>query len=81
MHLSSIEYKAEFRKMADKVFNEGGNRMRYKTVTEEIFEEGIEQGREEGLKEGLNRTLRAIMKLGLLTDEQLALVTEQVETE
>ncbi len=55
--------------------------MRYKTVTEEIFEEGVAEGRAQGLMEGCDKILNAVKKLGVLTEEQLALLTKQAEIE
>ena len=81
MHLSNTDYRIKFREMADETFKEGVNRMRYKTVTEEIFEEGIAEGLAEGFVKGRDKTLRAMVKLGFLKEEQLALVTKQVENE
>ena len=89
MHLSNADYRLQFRKAADETFNEGENKMRYKTVTEEIFEEGvaegraqgIAQGRAQGLMEGCDKILNAVKKLGVLTEEQLALLTKQAEIE
>ena len=68
MHLSSIDYRLKFRKITDETFREGENRMRYKTVTEEIYEESIEQG----LEQGRSEVIRSFIELGVLTDEQIA---------
>lgn len=67
MRLSGKEYRIRFRDEAETLLE--GKKMRYKTVTEEIFEEGIMQEREENT--------RALIGLGLLTDEQIASVTKQ----
>ena len=62
--------------------------MRYKTVTEEIFEEGMTEGIAKGMTEGIakgmtegiaeerGKVTRSLIGLGLLTDEQIASVTE-----
>ncbi len=70
MLLSSREYRIRFREEAETLLE--GEKMRYKTVTEEIFEEGMT----EGIAEGRGRVARSLIGLGLLTDEQIASVTE-----
>ena len=72
MHLSSIEYRAEFKKTTDETFQEGGSRMRYKTVTEEIYEEGIAKGMSiisiaagKGMKEGVAEAITQTMREGI----------------
>ncbi len=78
MLLSSREYRIRFREEAETLLE--GEKMRYKTVTEEIFEEGmtegIAKGMTEGIAEGRGRVARSLIGLGLLTDEQIASVTE-----
>ncbi|MBQ4431690.1 MAG: hypothetical protein IJP89_11320 [Synergistaceae bacterium] len=50
--------------------------MRPKTVTEEIFEDGVNHGIAQGIAQVRNQTARNLIGLGLLTDEQIASVTE-----
>ena len=79
MHLSGKEYRIRFREEADTLLE--GKKMRYKTVTEEIFEEGITQGITQGIAHGIEKgreeITRSLIALGLLTDEQIASVTKQ----
>ena len=47
--------------------------MRRKTYVEEIYESGIAKG----VAQGHKKTATALINLGILTDEQIASVTEQ----
>ncbi|MBQ3763468.1 MAG: hypothetical protein II869_00670 [Synergistaceae bacterium] len=67
MRLSGKEYRIRFRDEVDTLLE--GKKMRYKTVIEEMFEEEIEKKR--------MKISRSLIGLGLLTDEQIAGVTEQ----
>ena len=69
MRLGDEKYVLEFDSEVNKIFNEGDKRMRRKTVAERIYESGI--------ADTLRATSFNLIKLGLLSDEQIAEVTEQ----
>ncbi|MBQ6773020.1 MAG: hypothetical protein IJP48_03050 [Synergistaceae bacterium] len=97
MRLGEEKYVLEFDNEVKKIFHEGDERMRRKTVTETIYESGIAEGRTQGFNQGINQGITQgitqgisqginesrretsfnLIKLGLLSDEQIAGVTNQ----
>ena len=69
MRLGEEKYVLEFDNEVNKIFHEGEERMRRKTVTETIYESVLTESRR---AISLN-----LIKLGLLSDEQIAGVTNQ----
>lgn len=82
MSFSNKEYRTRFKNQALSLLGwEVGKNMRPKTVTEEIFEEFTDEEIASGVAWAVLRVrdefARNLIRLGLLTDEQIASVTEQ----
>lgn len=78
MSFSNKEYRTRFNNEALSLLGwEVGENMRPKTITEAIFEDGVAQGMAQGIAQGRDKDARNLIRLGLLTDEQIASVTEQ----
>lgn len=83
MKFKSEEYIQLCREGNDELLE--GEKMRPKTIIDKLYEQaisqgiaqGISKGIAQGIEKGLKTTARSLLELGLLTDEQIATVTQQ----